>query len=41
MAVKMIPPLVLFVFPSIFVVVAGPAVIRISQDLLPMLSGHG
>ncbi len=41
MAVKMIPPLVLFVFPSIFVVVAGPAVIRISQDLLPMLSGQG
>jgi len=41
MAVKMIPPLVLFVFPSIFVVVAGPAVIKISQDLLPMLSGQG
>ena len=41
MAVKMIPPLVLFVFPSIFVVVAGPAVIRIYQDLLPMLSGQG
>jgi tight adherence protein C len=39
MAVKMIPPLVLFVFPSIFVVVAGPAVIRISQELLPLLSG--
>ncbi len=39
MAVKMIPPLVLFVFPSIFVVVAGPAVIKISQELLPMLSG--
>ncbi len=41
MAVKMIPPLVLFVFPSIFVVVAGPAIIKISQDLLPMLSGQG
>ncbi len=41
MAVKMIPPLVLFVFPSIFVVVAGPAVIRIYQELLPMLSGQG
>ncbi len=41
MAVKMIPPLVLFVFPSIFVVVAGPAVIRIYQELLPMLSNPG
>ena len=41
MAVKMIPPLVLFVFPSIFVVVAGPAIIQISQELLPMLSGQG
>lgn len=41
MAVKMIPPLVLFVFPSIFVVVVGPAVIRIHQELLPMLSGQG
>ncbi len=39
MAVKMIPPLVLFVFPSIFVVVAGPAVIKISQELLPLLEG--
>ncbi len=41
MAVKMIPPLVLFVFPSIFVVVVGPAVIRIHQELLPLLAGAG
>lgn len=41
MAVKMIPPLVLFVFPSIFVVVVGPAVIQIHQQLLPMLAGAG
>jgi len=40
MAVKMIFPMVLFVFPSIFVVVVGPAVIKVAQDLLPMLSGQ-
>ena len=40
MAIKMIPPMVLFVFPSIFVVVAGPAVIQIMQHLLPTLSGR-
>ncbi len=40
MAIKMIPPMVLFVFPSIFVVVVGPAVIKVAQDLLPMLSGQ-
>lgn len=30
-AVKLIFPLVLFIFPTIFIVLAGPAVIRISQ----------
>lgn len=39
-AIKMIPPMVIFVFPAIFVVVAGPAVISIFRGLLPMLSGN-
>ena len=40
LAVKMIPPMVVFVFPSIFVVVAGPAVISIASQLLPMMRGQ-
>ena len=40
MAVKMIFPMVLFVFPSIFVVTCGPAVIAVAQNLLPLLSGQ-
>lgn len=39
--VKMIPPLVIFVFPAIFVVVAGPAIIQIAQQLLPLMGGEG
>jgi tight adherence protein C len=38
--VKIIPPLVLFVFPAIFVVVAGPAVIAIVRDFLPMMNAR-
>jgi tight adherence protein C len=37
LSVKMIPPMVLFIFPAIFVVVAGPAVIAIARNLLPYL----
>jgi hypothetical protein len=36
----MIPIMVLFIFPSIFVVVVGPAVIQIIRQLLPALSGQ-
>ena len=39
MNIKMIPPLVFFVFPAIFVVVLGPAVIAIIRYLLPGLAG--
>jgi tight adherence protein C len=39
-AIKMIPPMVIFVFPAIFVVVAGPAVISVFRGLLPMLAGN-
>jgi tight adherence protein C len=37
--VKLIFPLVLFIFPSLFVTVLGPAVIRIFRTLFPALSG--
>lgn len=37
--VKLVFPLVLFIFPSIFVVIAGPAMIRIVRTLFPALSG--
>ena len=37
--IKMIPIMVLFIFPSIFVVVVGPAVIQIARALLPVLGG--
>jgi len=36
--VKMIPVMVLFIFPSVFVVIVGPAVIQIIRMLLPLLA---
>ncbi|HUY12637.1 MAG TPA: type II secretion system F family protein [Terriglobia bacterium] len=36
--VKMIPVLVLFIFPALFVVILGPAVLRMMQELLPALA---
>lgn len=39
MTVKMIPPMVVFIFPAIFVVVAGPAVVTIVNDFFGALGG--
>ncbi len=39
--VKLIFPLVFFIFPSLFVVILGPAFVRMSQTLLPVLSKMG
>ena len=36
--VKMIPVLVLFIFPALFVVLLGPAVLRMMEELLPALT---
>jgi tight adherence protein C len=36
---KMLFPLVLFIFPSIIMVIMGPAIIRIYRTLVPMLTG--
>jgi tight adherence protein C len=38
--VKMVPVMVLFIFPSIFVVVIGPAIIQIITGLIPTLRGE-
>ena len=37
-AVKLVFPLILFIFPSLLIVLAGPAFIRIYQALLPALT---
>jgi tight adherence protein C len=38
MPVKILVPLILFIFPAIFVVVVGPGIIQIITRLLPSMS---
>ena len=38
--VKIMVPMVFFIFPALFIVILGPAVIRISQQLLPAMVGR-
>ena len=37
--VKMVPPLVFFIFPALMVVILGPGIIAIMHQLLPALNG--
>ncbi|MEO8655462.1 MAG: type II secretion system F family protein [Ramlibacter sp.] len=37
---KMLFPLVLCIFPSVIMIVLGPAIIRVIRIILPMLAGH-
>jgi tight adherence protein C len=39
-AVKLIFPLVLFIFPGIFVVLVGPAGIQMSREMFPAMQGN-
>jgi tight adherence protein C len=40
LAIKMVLPMVLFIFPGILIVILGPAFLAIVRDLLPKLAGH-
>jgi tight adherence protein C len=37
--VKMVPPLVFFIFPALMVVILGPGIIAIMHELLPIMTG--
>ncbi|MDA7859495.1 type II secretion system F family protein, partial [Mariniblastus sp.] len=39
-AVKLIFPLVLFIFPGIFVILVGPAALTMINEMLPLMSGQ-
>jgi len=38
--VKLLLPLILFIFPSVFIAILGPGAIRIIRTLVPTLGQH-
>jgi tight adherence protein C len=40
MPVKILVPLIFFIFPAIFVIAVGPGAIQIAKNLIPKMSGH-
>jgi tight adherence protein C len=40
LAIKMIVPMVLFIFPAVFIVMLGPALINIVTNLIPAMTGQ-
>ena len=40
LAIKMVLPMMLFIFPGIIIVILGPAFLAIVRDLLPTLAGR-
>jgi tight adherence protein C len=40
MPVKIMIPLIFFIFPAIFVIAVGPGAIQITRNLLPRMAGH-
>jgi tight adherence protein C len=38
--VKLLLPLIFFIFPSMFIVVLGPAIIKMVRVLFPAMGGH-
>jgi tight adherence protein C len=40
MPVKILVPMIFFIFPAIFVVAVGPGAIQIMKNLMPKLTGH-
>jgi tight adherence protein C len=38
--VKLLFPLVFFIFPSLFVIIVGPAAIKIARSLMPALGSQ-